>query len=1032
MASIRYDSLVSGNFAAACALTAAVVARHNVREHPALVKFALQDAPAADEEALAAARGELRLEKTANLVMRLVRGHPELRASGAEDISAASPIPLVLVKTHDETLAALAALAAADPPVIAIDIEHHSAHTSEGFVALLQASTPREDFLFDTMVPAVRDALREGLGAVLGAPLPLKVFHGAANDVRWLATDFGVRIGASFVDTHEVAVAMGWTSLSLKALVRRLLRRFMSKEEQSGDWRRRPLTPAMQSYARGDTRLLLPMAMRMLAVAAGVLSEEEVACDLMLQALLPAGHTLGSARSLFFPWRVVVKDVDGSFLSYSSVALASRMVRQGEAEWELNPAAAEAATQNAVSRPAAADGAAGEDSAGGYVEPVVRRLLPAEGHDAADDPMVTDGFAEGRCCGCGARPKGLAHVHLVPAPLFHALGPAVAAFNHHDRAPLCKACSGPFRKRRNQVLEELARQMGVPTSAASLERTAAELAGPGSMAAAAAAALVRADSDHESGSGRVKKRLKTAGRPADGQAADGEEGDGAAAGSAAWGGTTLAPPAASASAEEEDDVLRAPATDEAGSPGRLAVAAEAVCRPVVLAALRGVRSQRVLLRSKLTPGRPLRSQLLSLWEGPRPMAVQPAHLEEYDWLSRCGAAPLVALVMEAVAAPPSGDEAAAASTAASTAAAAAATAAAGPTAAAARAAWPPGGPRLSEADTASGAGRPPRGSDEPWALPPSWRAFDAQERDSEAAAREAAAAASRAEVGRALDSPAAAWVEANLGVGGHCMSVGASEAAAGASEWVGRCAALAPRSAIEILRRSGSAVRQLVWLRGASAALRRLDRVDGEQMATLPPGERDRQRTDAAATVAVVTDKVHALAHARRGTAGLGRALRPPAWGAEAEALLEAVLAEEQRVTADVVAKVAGAAGPSTQPPLMQALPMGALRRMSELIRFGPAAARGLERLSPWYREQLAADAGEEERLGASGLSVAAERRATALVRLFRALFVEVASPTHLPAPWAVDQRVLTPRAQWARTTARLQESGWDADAGSQ
>ena len=35
----------------------------------------------ADEEALAAARGELRLEKTANLVMRLVRGHPELRVS---------------------------------------------------------------------------------------------------------------------------------------------------------------------------------------------------------------------------------------------------------------------------------------------------------------------------------------------------------------------------------------------------------------------------------------------------------------------------------------------------------------------------------------------------------------------------------------------------------------------------------------------------------------------------------------------------------------------------------------------------------------------------------------------------------------------------------------------------------------------------------------------------------------------------------------------------------------------------------------
>lgn len=81
MASIRYDTMLSGGFAATCALTAAVVARNNVREHPALVKFALQDAPPADEDALAAAQGEIRLEKTANLVMRLVRAHPELRVS---------------------------------------------------------------------------------------------------------------------------------------------------------------------------------------------------------------------------------------------------------------------------------------------------------------------------------------------------------------------------------------------------------------------------------------------------------------------------------------------------------------------------------------------------------------------------------------------------------------------------------------------------------------------------------------------------------------------------------------------------------------------------------------------------------------------------------------------------------------------------------------------------------------------------------------------------------------------------------------
>lgn len=286
-------------------------------------------------------------------------------------------------------------------------------------------------------------------------------------------------------------------------------------------------------------------------------------------------------------------------------------------------------------------------------------------------------------------------------------------------------------------------------------------------------------------------------------------------------------------------------------------------------------------------------------------------------------------------------------------------------------------------------------------------------------------------MGRALDSPAVAWVEANLGVPEHCLAAGTSKAD-GVEGWLARCGELAPLSALEIMRRSGSAVKQLVWLRGASASLRRLDRIDGEDIATLSTGERDRQRMDAAATVAAVTDKVHALARARQGTAGAGKALRPSAWGADAEALLEAVQAEEQRVIADVVAKVAGSAGPSTQPPLMQAMPAGAMRRMAELIRFGPAAARGLERLSPWFQEQLLADAADEERAGESGLSVAAERRATGLLQLFRGLFVETTSATHLPGPWAVDHRTLTPRVQWARTMARMQERGWHADAGSQ
>jgi exosome complex exonuclease RRP6 len=182
-----------------------------------------------------------------------------------------------MIGNEESAIAAIGALQRADPPVVAFDLEHHSAHSLRGYTCVLQASTKQEDFVFDTADEGVRRALRAHLGAVLQAPLPLKVFHGAVSDVTWLATDFGVRIGPSFVDTHECAVELGWKERSLQGLVRRLLGVEMDKGEQCGDWRRRPMTESMLSYARGDTRWLLPMAMRVLGVLTGVFSLEEMA-----------------------------------------------------------------------------------------------------------------------------------------------------------------------------------------------------------------------------------------------------------------------------------------------------------------------------------------------------------------------------------------------------------------------------------------------------------------------------------------------------------------------------------------------------------------------------------------------------------------------------------------------------------------------------------------------------------------------------------------------------------------------------------
>jgi len=297
------------------------------------------------------------------------------------------------------------------------------------------------------------------------------------------------------------------------------------------------------------------------------------------------------------------------------------------------------------------------------------------------------------------------------------------------------------------------------------------------------------------------------------------------------------------------------------------------------------------------------------------------------------------------------------------------------------------------------------------------RGYVATVRDDEVAGRAQEGMGDPALIGEALGSVRAAWAEASLDeawaaargeAAGDSLDGGVLRAlprSGGAAAAGAEAGAGLPRTALGLLASSAAAIGRLMLVRAALSAVRRVGQLDGPEGAELPAGKRARQRLEAQA----VADAVGA--------------------GATAEELEEA----ESVAVRGVLAMVAGAKGPSTQAPLVQALPFGASRRAAELLRFGPTAARGLERLSPWFREEterLAADPGAEERQGPSGLSVAAEDRVGRLLRQFREGFLAAVRPTAMPAPWSVDFRTATPRKDWGRLLKRLQARGWHADLG--
>ncbi|ETN62570.1 exosome component 10 [Anopheles darlingi] len=166
------------------------------------------------------------------------------------------PLPLdttelVFIDHESQLSALLSDLKAA--PQIAIDLEHHSYRTFQGFTCLMQLSTRKKDYIVDTL--ALRDELHV-LNEVFTDPRKLKVLHGAISDIEWLQRDLGLYLVNMF-DTGEAARVLQFSRIGLQFLLKHYCNIETDKAYQLADWRMRPLPPAFIEYARKDTHYLL-------------------------------------------------------------------------------------------------------------------------------------------------------------------------------------------------------------------------------------------------------------------------------------------------------------------------------------------------------------------------------------------------------------------------------------------------------------------------------------------------------------------------------------------------------------------------------------------------------------------------------------------------------------------------------------------------------------------------------------------------------------------------------------------------------
>jgi ribonuclease D len=145
------------------------------------------------------------------------------------------------------------------PGPVAIDTETMGLITPRDRLCLVQISDGRGDeHLVRFKVGS--DYAAPNLKAVLADPSRLKLYHFARFDLAALQHYLGVMAGPVFCTKIASKLTRTYTDRhGLKELVRELLGKEISKQQQSSDWGAPVLSDAQQEYAASDVRYLHDM-----------------------------------------------------------------------------------------------------------------------------------------------------------------------------------------------------------------------------------------------------------------------------------------------------------------------------------------------------------------------------------------------------------------------------------------------------------------------------------------------------------------------------------------------------------------------------------------------------------------------------------------------------------------------------------------------------------------------------------------------------------------------------------------------------
>jgi ribonuclease D len=145
------------------------------------------------------------------------------------------------------------------PGPVAIDTETMGLITARDRLCVVQISDGKGDEHLVRFKPA-SDYAAPNLKAVLADPSRLKLYHFARFDLAAIEHYLGVTAAPVFCTKIASKMVRTYTDRhGLKDLVRELLGKEVSKQQQSSDWGAPELTEAQKDYAASDVRYLHAM-----------------------------------------------------------------------------------------------------------------------------------------------------------------------------------------------------------------------------------------------------------------------------------------------------------------------------------------------------------------------------------------------------------------------------------------------------------------------------------------------------------------------------------------------------------------------------------------------------------------------------------------------------------------------------------------------------------------------------------------------------------------------------------------------------